>query len=261
MPTSIGRAKYLLTTIDVFSKYVALYPIARANTNTAIRKIFENHIPNHGKPKSIITDHGTQFTSAAWRNKLKTEEIKHIFSAVRHPQSNSIERVHRDLSAYLRVLVKENHSAWATHIKTIEKIINETFQETIENTPIEIQKNIKPTRFWKKYVHTSTEEKCHEEKIREAAKKMHKKLKQRALKRNKNIKPQNYEVDDKVLIKACNVSDTLNNKVAKFYSVYEGPYYVKKKISKDTYILWDKKNERGMFHGQDMKPYNEKAEK
>ena len=66
LPTSTGGVKYLLITVDVFSKNVVMYPIKKANTATVIRKIFGNYIENYGKPAAILSDHGTQFTSKKW---------------------------------------------------------------------------------------------------------------------------------------------------------------------------------------------------
>ena len=63
LPTSTAGAKYLLTTVDVFSKFVVMYPIKKANTATLIRKLFQDYIPTYGKPDKIICDHGTQFTA------------------------------------------------------------------------------------------------------------------------------------------------------------------------------------------------------
>ena len=60
-----------------------------------------------------------------------------------------------------------------------------------------------------------------------------------------------------MLVKACNVSNTATGKVAKFLSFYEGPYKVKKRIARNTYILSNLKTdrERGQFHAVDLKPY------
>ena len=63
LPTSVGGVKYILTTIDVFSKYVVIYKIKKANTLAVINKIFKDYIIRFGKPVAIMTDHGTQFTS------------------------------------------------------------------------------------------------------------------------------------------------------------------------------------------------------
>ena len=66
LPTSKGGLKYILSTIDAFSKYVVLYPLRRANTKAVINKLIKDHFPKYGKPSKIVTDHGTQFTSPVW---------------------------------------------------------------------------------------------------------------------------------------------------------------------------------------------------
>ena len=42
--------------------------------------------------------------------------------------------------------------------------------------------------------------------------------------------------------------------------IYEGPYEIKKQVRPGTYILWnpESKEERGMFHSQDLKIYNKR---
>ena len=42
LPTSRAGTKYLLVTMDAFTKYVQLYAIKRADTRTTVRKIFQN---------------------------------------------------------------------------------------------------------------------------------------------------------------------------------------------------------------------------
>ena len=54
LPTSTAGAKYLLTTIDVFSKFVVMYPIKKANAVTVIKKLFQEYIPTYGKAAKII---------------------------------------------------------------------------------------------------------------------------------------------------------------------------------------------------------------
>ena len=45
----------------------------------------------------------------------------------------------------------------------------------------------------------------------------------------------------------------------KFFYIYEGPYAIKKKIAKDTYILINEEGkEKGQFHTKSLKPYIEK---
>lgn len=63
LPRSTGGPEYIFVMLDVFSKYVKLYPIKKENTNTILKKLFDHYIPEMGQPKRILSDHGTQFTS------------------------------------------------------------------------------------------------------------------------------------------------------------------------------------------------------
>ena len=105
--TNVGGIKHLLTTINAFSKYVIVYPIKKANSATVIRNIFGDYIPKFGKPKEVLSDHGTQFTLEQWIKALENEDIEPILSSIRHPQSNLVERVHRELGRFFRTFVKE----------------------------------------------------------------------------------------------------------------------------------------------------------
>ena len=107
--TSVGEVKYILSTIDVFSKYVVIYKIKKANTLAVMNKIFKDYIIKFGKPVAIMTDHGTQFKSKKWTDKLRENGIKPIFSSIRHRQSNIVERIHRELGRFFRVYTQHAH--------------------------------------------------------------------------------------------------------------------------------------------------------
>ena len=191
LPTSTAGAKYLLTTIDVFSKFVVIYPIKKANTATVIRKILLDYILKYGKPAKIICDHGTQFISKMWAKKLREEDISLIFSSIRHPQSNIVERMHRELGRFFRTLIADQHTKWATYVPTIQAIINETHHETTEKTPWELHFQTPPERIWRQWMQLPDKDTTPlEERIFLARDTMHRKLKKRARKSNENIKQQ-----------------------------------------------------------------------
>ena len=97
-----------------------------------------------------------------------------------------------------------------------------------------------------------------EERICLARDTMHRKIKGRAAKQNENIKHFTFNEGDAVLVRANNVSS--DKHIAKFFSVYEGPYYVKERIGKDTYLLKHNTAEiRGMFHLSNLKPYRSRS--
>ena len=83
---------------DHFTKFTKLYPITRATTNKIIDVIINQYTPELGTPKSIITDHGTQFKGRKWKNALLNHGIKTYKTSVYHPSSNPAERVLRAVS-------------------------------------------------------------------------------------------------------------------------------------------------------------------
>lgn len=66
-----------------------------------------------------------------------------------------------------------------------------------------------------------------------------------------------FEGNEEVLIRANNVSDAGDGKIAKFFAVYEGPYTMKNKVGANTFLLIDPTSmkERGKFHASKLKRY------
>lgn len=67
--TSTAGVKYILVLIDNFTKYVKLYTLKRATTRGTIIKL-KDYIEKYGKPRAILTDNGTQFTTSRWQEGL-----------------------------------------------------------------------------------------------------------------------------------------------------------------------------------------------
>ena len=138
LPRGRGGVEYIFVVLDAFSKLVHLYPIKKATTNIALRKIIDNYIPHCGKPMKILSDHGTQFTAQRWRNELEGQGIKVLFSSIRYPQSNPTDRVMREIGRLFRTFCKDNHTAWAQHVERIEALLNITTHFSTACTPQEL---------------------------------------------------------------------------------------------------------------------------
>jgi len=127
----------LIVILDIFSKHIALYAIKKANTRTVLKKLKEDYFIRIGKPKAILSDNGTQFTSRLWKETLEAMSIRVLFSSVRHPKSNSVERVMRELGRFFRTYCSDQHTRWAKHVKIIEDILNVTTHSSTTYTPYE----------------------------------------------------------------------------------------------------------------------------
>ena len=75
--------------------------------------------------KVIICDNGSRFRSPSWERKLSALELEISFSAVRHTQSNTSERIIKELSKFC-VYCHQNHSRWADLLPQIEQWLNVT---------------------------------------------------------------------------------------------------------------------------------------
>ena len=82
-------SKIYLVMVDAYSKFVEVVPMAQATTTNAIaalRRVFSYF----GLPKHIVTDNGSQFTSADFQKFLKENDIEHTLTAPGHPATNGL---------------------------------------------------------------------------------------------------------------------------------------------------------------------------
>jgi len=61
-PGQLG-AKYILVMLDVFSKYIQIYPLRKATATAILNRIEKNYKPTCGIFRKIVMDTGTQFHS------------------------------------------------------------------------------------------------------------------------------------------------------------------------------------------------------
>ena len=235
---------------------------------SVINKIFNDYIIKHGKPKRIQADHGTQFTSKKWINKLKTENIICSFSSIRHPQAAIVERCNKEIKRFFRTFIslKNNnkHGAWINYVKIKEKIINEIHHETTEITPIESRKGVKPERFWEKYFLSEEEIIPHKKLIFSAKERIARKQEKSNFKINEIGKSFKFSLGEKVLLKFTPILSAEDNTMASFFDIYEGPFVVSRKFRNAAYELNHMNTDicflrghmfRGVFHIDDSKPF------
>ena len=103
--------RYLLTLKDVFSKWLEAIPLATTTSQQVIREL-QTLFARFGHPRQIHTDNATYFKSHALQEALRRADIHLTYTPTYNPQSNSVERAHRDLNTMLRVLVNQHAADW-----------------------------------------------------------------------------------------------------------------------------------------------------
>lgn len=139
LPPSTGGVRYILVILNVFTKFVKLYPIKKCTSTTIINKFVRDYFPSIVKPKRILSDNATYFTGRKWKAFLNEHSIQELHSSVRYPQGNPSERVMKELGRLLRVYCHMKHTSWASHTKKVELLINCAVHESTGIAPIFIQ--------------------------------------------------------------------------------------------------------------------------
>lgn len=139
MKTTYHGNAYIITATDAFSKWVFAKPSQRVRTDETIEFIENEIFVIHGKPKRIITDQGTQFTSKEFQEFITKAGIEHRMTTSYHPQTNGIdERVNGTVIKILRYYTKENQIDWDDHLKWTLYLYNNTVHNSTGYSPYQV---------------------------------------------------------------------------------------------------------------------------
>lgn len=88
---------FLVSILDGYSRYVVHWELLTSMTAADVRLVAQHALETSGlKHVEIVTDNGSQFTSADFKALVRQFELQHIRIRTYHPESNgTIERFHR----------------------------------------------------------------------------------------------------------------------------------------------------------------------
>ena len=259
LPKGQLGVQYVIVFLDNFTKYVKLYAMKNATAKAVIAKL-NLYLTNIQKPKCILADHGTQYISKVWTQLLKQNDIRPLYSSIRHPQSNPTERVMRELGRMFRAYCKNKHTTWNRFLPNIEEWLNITFHDSIGCTPLELQYGIRPQSRIRNLldfpdaiapVNMNIVVTMAKERMQLRAQK------RRKLHDAKFSNKVNLKEGDKVLLKSLHLSSAIKKETKKFFDLYEGPYLVKTVVAPNAYLLVDTNNViKGIHNIVNLKLYH-----
>ena len=98
-------------------KWVEAEPLTKITARKVISFVVRNIICRFGIPRTIITDNGTQFDCAEFRNFCQKYKIDKRYTAVAHPQSNGqVEVSNREIKKILERTVGSTRKDWSTKL-------------------------------------------------------------------------------------------------------------------------------------------------
>lgn len=129
---------YLLTCIDVLSKFAWVVPIkskSSANVAAAFRKILKND----RKPWKLMTDSGKEFIGREFRDLMNEEDIHHFTSKSPDVKGSIVERYNRTLKTRLwKHFTLTNTHKYIDVLPLIVKSINSSVHRMIGMAPIDV---------------------------------------------------------------------------------------------------------------------------
>jgi hypothetical protein len=136
----LNKAKYGFVAIDTFTKqgHAVLLKDRKA---PAILEAMQEVIDTLGKPESIYSDEGVEFTSKKFKQFIKDENIDQIFTL---GHASMIERWNRTLKEMLQKYLDSTDSK--TIINVLPKMLtnyNNSYHSTIKMKPNEVDKSTK----------------------------------------------------------------------------------------------------------------------
>ncbi|ANB14953.1 gag-pol fusion protein [Sugiyamaella lignohabitans] len=139
------KSTQVLVIVDCFSKYVQCYPCSTNTNAIELATCMKDYFDRFGRPDTIISDRGTQFTSNFWRSFTASRDIKLQFSAAYHPQTDDqTEPMNREVTRHIAEYIKLQHNDWSELLSEATFAINATYNESIKNSPYKVVFGFEP---------------------------------------------------------------------------------------------------------------------
>lgn len=242
LPLTKSRRKYVFAVIDGFTKFVRLYPVNTPGTNEACNAL-KRYFEDYSRPRRLIGDRGTCFTSGRFSDFMKDLNIEHVKVAVASSQSNGqVERMNRDLKAMLSKLAESvEHADWSDKLTQVEYAMNNTNHSTTKYSPSKLLFGVEQRgeavdelteHLEREY---ANQERVDLRKIRSEASSAI--LKSQAYNmryfNEHHVPAKQFDVGEYVVIKNVDTSVGVNKKLI---PKYRGPYVIKEKLERDRYV-------------------------
>jgi transposase InsO family protein len=202
------KRKYILTAIDIFSRYVFAIGIVNKTPKTIIKGLEEIYNKqSHVFPLILQSDNGSEFKNKDMTLWCEQNGIRQLFTPSHTPTSNGlVENWNKQLRKIMRdIFVRTNTLNWIDHLSDITHNRNNT-KNTTSTKQI-------PAKIWSEsrspHSANSTEQK-------DARDKLETKAKQNAIQHNDSL----LEIGDHVRVLLAAITSEVRNKIKRGLSKY-----------------------------------------
>lgn len=227
----------------MFTEFVKLYALRAATARPCLQKINKHYVADVIRPKCILSDNGTQFTSPVWKKQLADLAIEVKFCPVRRPQANPSERFFKEIGAFFKICCFQNHRRWPELLPKVEEWLNHTRADSAGFCPVDLMFNESRPDLFKKFLKKDADQLPPDESLSDKVLRAYLRMKLKAFRRKKHQKRGQHEwkpqVGDLVPYRCQPVSEAAKGVTSKFTRPYEGPWRITKLIPPSSYeIEW-----------------------
>jgi len=132
---------FLLTCIDVFSRYAYVIKL-RNKTSSEIIRAFGIIFEEGGLPHAIQSDKGSEFTNRPFQNYLKKQNIRHFTSENDDIKCAIVERFNRTLKERLwRIFTHKSSRRYVEILPDVVASYNNSYHNSIKMRPSDVNKS------------------------------------------------------------------------------------------------------------------------
>jgi len=133
-PSSKGYT-WILTAIDVFTKYIVLIPCRDKTAVTVARGIFDHVFMKYGAGE-VLSDNGTEFKNQLLSELCRLLGVQRAYTTSYQARTNAVcERSHSTVNSMLAKCVQDNQKDWSDHLAYVAFCYNASVHESTQYTP------------------------------------------------------------------------------------------------------------------------------
>jgi hypothetical protein len=145
-PPSSNGHKYIVVTIDYFTKWPEDMPTFNNTVDTIVRFFFNHVISRFGVPLQLVSDHGKHFKNEIFVELSSRLGFSHKFASPYYPQSNGqVEVVNKVLKTMLQCMVNKHKTNWHHMLFSTLWAYRTAVKTAIGFTPFHLVHGVKET--------------------------------------------------------------------------------------------------------------------
>lgn len=139
LPRTKNGHAWILTMVDIFSKYTIAVPLRTATSDTLIKHLRADIFLTKGVPEYVICDNGSQFISHKFAEFLKSYNVNKKPTAAYTARQNPSECYNKIIGTALKMYIdQKQHNTWDVHLTEIVCSINTSTHTVTKKSPYEL---------------------------------------------------------------------------------------------------------------------------